>query len=321
MTDIFSSLKELVWRHPSITEDFVLPITSRDVGFQHEDAQYAFNFRENNTIEGLGAKNLTFSYVIPFREDIAKGPFKNLFVTIYPKFLTTARSQLSGVLIDPILGEFPAKVTTYQEITDINRRDGIDVNVAFIHTPSDDETRTFPLKGFDDILTEAGQLDVAVGEIDPLLWADRQLPPPKPLVPFLNAIRGVLDQINAQGNRIVASIHQLASQLEALQDSAERLQDPKRSPQISAACRRLRVALIDLEKTAARPDKAVGTFLVQTKMTFTELAKTLSMTVEELVQLNPTLVKYNLVLPGIKVLRYLSDGRVFINHRNVNSNT
>jgi hypothetical protein len=57
------------------------PVTQRSVSFRHQGAEHTIQYRDYDFIEQLGVHGLTFSYTLPMREDIARGPYKHLFVT------------------------------------------------------------------------------------------------------------------------------------------------------------------------------------------------------------------------------------------------
>ena len=103
MTDILKSLQRASWR------EIEFPVMQvRDFGFQHDQAQHRYLFLDAQLIESLGRKNPTYKYIIPFREDIAKGPWANLFTQVYPDFLDACQDSSRGVLVDPAHGALPA---------------------------------------------------------------------------------------------------------------------------------------------------------------------------------------------------------------------
>lgn len=133
MTDIFKDLPRLKWRNIEV------PVAERRVSFEQELARHKYAYRDNELVESLGRHNWRFEYTIPFREDIEKGPYRNLYVATFSTFLRACRDRSEGLLDDPILGQYTARVESLSIQTDINRRDGEDVQVVFVDSPALDE--------------------------------------------------------------------------------------------------------------------------------------------------------------------------------------
>lgn len=133
MTDIFKDLPRLKWRNIEV------PVAERRVSFEQELVRHKYAYRDNELVESLGRHNWRFEYTIPFREDIEKGPYRNLYVATFSTFLRACRDRSEGLLDDPILGQYTARVESLSIQTDINRRDGEDVQVVFVDSPALDE--------------------------------------------------------------------------------------------------------------------------------------------------------------------------------------
>lgn len=133
MTDIFKDLPRLTWRGIEV------PVSHRSVNFEQELAHHKYAYRDGQLIESLGRHNWKFQYTIPFREDITKGPYKNLYVATFSTFLQACRDNSAGELQDPVLGVYMARCESVSVETDVNRRDGEDLQVTFVHSPDADE--------------------------------------------------------------------------------------------------------------------------------------------------------------------------------------
>jgi len=286
MTDVFKHLDPLKWR------GLVLPLTARSVSFAHEDARHKFQYKDGEFIDSTGAKNWTFSYTIPFREDIATGPYLNLFTETMPKFIEACRNRSRGPLWDPVLGYFDAKCVSFSATSDVNRRDGDDIQVEFVHAPEIDvlaldEFSVSSLKGLE---TDVRALDEEVEKID---W--EQEAPPEPLVNPIAAISGLGRQVEQQGNKLSATLDDTAARCEDLEQTIDRLENPQ-TWELRRSSRRTRDSAYQLKERLKDPQRKVVTVTLRYAQTVSEVANNFSMTVVELMQLNPLFAR----TPGVK---------------------
>lgn len=298
MTDVLVQMQRTAWRF------IEFPITSRKYGFMQEQARHRYIFKDNQLIESLGTENPTYRYTIPFREDIAKGPYRHLFTEVYPEFLAACLDRTRGVLSDPVHGDVTCKCVSLAEDLDVNRRDGIDVDVEFIVAPtqadivSDLGTQIKTLQGATE---DARRLDDEIKKID---W--RQEPPPEPTVNPIDFVTGVGNQIEVAGGKITAAFADVAFRAEKLEATIERLKDPNLEPQRQQA-RRLQAAVMRIEEntdiTGVHPIKRVT---VTTNRSLSALAASLGMTVQEFARLNPQFARSPLVKAGT-IIRAFSD--------------
>lgn len=162
MTDVYKQLPRLSWR------GIVVPVASRSATFSHDNVSHKFVYRDNELVEALGARNWTFSYTIPMREDIVRGPYLNLFTRTMPEFILACRDRTPGDLEDPVLGVFRARCTSLAGTSDVTRRDGDDLQVEFIHAPEIDDIDLLS-GGAQDVrgaAEDARSLDDAVAAVD-----------------------------------------------------------------------------------------------------------------------------------------------------------
>lgn len=113
---------------------------TRDFGFQQDQAQHRFIFRDEQLIESLGRQNPTLRYSIPFYEGIRQFGWKALFTSVYPSFLAACLDRSAGELVDPVHGTLRAKCVSFAEGLDVGRQDGVGVQVEFISAPEDSAT-------------------------------------------------------------------------------------------------------------------------------------------------------------------------------------
>lgn len=295
MTDVLKLLPPLEWRGVQY------PVTSRRVSFRHEGVEHTIQYRDFEFQEQLGVQGLTFAYTIPTREDIAKGPYKQLFVQGLPRLFRDIMNREAGELLDPELGFFRCTPAAFDETTDVQKRDGSDVAVEFRYAPlltdEDPEIQTNLEASIQGLETDAGQLDKAVAKAD---WG--QEPSPEPTTDPLSAANGVLAQGLAQVDKFSAKLDDAAAKLEALEKTCDRAENPQNWP-IRASARRSREAVLRLKKRLSEdPIVKIKQITVKTRKLVAGVAKEVGMTVEGLLQLNPALARLPFVPAGTVVL-------------------
>lgn len=302
MTDVFKDLPRLTWRSIEV------PIANRRVSFEQEHARHKFAYRDYETIEGLGRKNWRFEYTIPFRQDINKGPYKDLYDQTFRSFLEACADRSEGDLADPILGVYSARCESVSIATDVNRRDGEDVEVVFVDSRPPEQVSLQELTYRDpaQIAYEIRQ------QLDNLPLADVAIPEAIPDLDFgidaLDRISGLGAQAAAYVNRIDSAfanfehkVNKLVGQLEAVDEA---IRSPLNAPIIRSALR-LNDAVNRLKNKAIFPGRAIVTQVVGQDMTASTLAQYLGMSVAEFILLNPSIVLP--LVPAGTVVSYFKD--------------
>lgn len=254
-------------------------------------------FKDNQLIESLGRNNPTYRYTIPFREDITVGGWVHLFTEVYPDFLAACQDRTRGVLTDPVHGSRPCKCVSFREILDVNKRDGVDVEVEFIRAPAEDDfennlgTQIRTLKGyegyarrFDNDLTAAvGKAVASDGSLRDIVNAN----PPEASVSPLDAISAVGGQALLVQGKVSAALADSAFRLEKTVSTIDKLQNPDLAP-LRLQARRLQMAAIDLEaKTDVTGTRPLAKLNTATTITVVALAASLGMPLQALLSLNP----------------------------------
>jgi hypothetical protein len=309
MTDVLRQLNDAAWR------GIQFPISAWDFGFSQDNEKHRFIFRDEELIESLGTTNPTYRYTIPFREDIVRGPFVNLFTKVWPQFLTACLDRTQGLLDDPFNGPVQVKVASLQATGDPDKRDGIDVQCDFITSPDEDFDRkdlgsnlstiegARGMQGFLD--REAGKLDDATKKTIAALNKDSGF---GRLNPF-DAATGAINQIEAGGNKISAAFGDVAFRAGKLDDALRRNANPRTAPLRSNA-RSMQLTALDLQKqtltgNAAR-SRTIRLYTVLAAIGKLALASKLGMGVRDLIRLNPSIARMPLVPAGTQVTYFVS---------------
>jgi len=289
-TDVFRLVPHMEWRGN------VYPIAARSVSFRHEQIEHKIQYRPNDFAEPLGPHSFLFRYTIPMREDLAKGPYKSLFNEGLVKLVRDCRNRESGTLIDPFYGEFTCVPVSFDERVDVNKRDGTDVEVEFLHSPAFDEGEPLlkdSITGITGLVSQAGALDEQVKAAD---W--NQEPSPQGLTDALSAINGIGRRGLRQIDRTASSLDDLAFKLRKIEETADEAENPQNwrlRDSARAARDQVQRAKDRATEDPTRKISRVGTKYAKTIGT---IAVETDMSIEQLLALNPHLRSKGPLVPA-----------------------
>ncbi len=295
MTDVLSLLPRMSFR------GITVPITgARTASFSHEDVQHKFLYRDGAIVEAIGAQNWTFNYTVPMRQDIAKGPYRDLYTEVLPRLILAMRDRSPGELVDPELGTFRVRPTSLSSDLDVNKRDGTDVRVEFIHSPEigDLDVLQGGVLDVSGAATQAGALDDQAALVN---WEQEE--PPEPTLDPFAALDGLGKQLEFQASRVSNKFADATLKLQNLEDTIDRLENPQVWP-LKRSARDLRAAVISLAQQGANPGKKVITVKTRYAQTLADVATTLGLTVQDILRLNPMLALLPEVPADTPVRRY-----------------
>jgi prophage DNA circulation protein len=299
--DILPQLPEASWR------DIEFPFTgTRDFGFQQEQAQHRYIFRDQQLIESLGRQNPTFRFNIPFRERVRRG-FSALFVGVYPRFLEACQDRSAGILVDPIHGAVRCKCVSFAEALDVNRKDGVDVLVDFVFAPEtgDDVPSQFAqlVSSLQGAVQSAVEFGANLGEIseeqqEVLAQVNREAE--RGRVSIFNAVRVFTGSVIQNRNRVRASLQDASSQMNATRDEIEEARDPQLEP-LRRDSSRLALSSKRLAQTAGRPTTPFRVVRTVGEIGRIAFATANQITVDVLVELNEQLANMRTIPAGTRV--------------------
>jgi len=188
-------------------------------------------------------------------------------------------------MVDPFHGTFLAQCISYNEVLDLTRRDGIDIEVEFIYAREEaTELVLDELAGISAIKAEAGALDADVAAVD---WV--QAAPPEPLVDPLSAITGLIDQVQLAGGQLALGIEGAIDRCTALVEAVEELGNPEAWPCVQAAKRVQGKLQTALDKSTIGAGETILIFVAPQDMGLSAVAMRLGVGVGALLALNPGL--------------------------------
>jgi len=291
VTDLLKLLPHFSWRGN------VYPVTSREVSFTHEGVRHKLQYRDGEVVEQTGAQALTFSYSIPMREDITIGPYSQLFSHGLPVLFKDILNRTVDVLIDPVYGQFNCFPTSYRDIAEAGKRDGVDLNVEFVRTLTIEELDTVPDV---DSLSNIGAAATRLDDELKLTPGFEQFISQQGKTDFLSAIAGAVSQIQGNEAKVSASLQNFSSKLQKLDKALTKIEDPKNA-RIQDAVSNLRDSANSLAQHGNNPGQRLKTITLAYKQTIQSVAATAGMSLIDFLKLNPSLVRNPLVPKGSKI--------------------
>lgn len=280
------------------------PVIARSVSFAHEGAPTRIQYRDGEFIEQTGARSPTFTYTIAMREDVAIKQYESLFTEGLPILFRDIRDRTRAILDDPVLGSFACVPQTFDDDTDVNKRDGTDIRVSFVHSP--DIAGQFAEEAaptIQGLVTDAGALNADISRVD---WT--QTGSPMPEIDAFDAVTGFGAQLEANAGKVQSSLEHMAFQLEKVETQAQRLENPD-GLQIQRTARRHRAIAKKLSTRASNPHRQVITVASRYQKTISSVAAEAGMSVKELLELNPSLARFPAIPPNTPVRVFRADGR------------
>lgn len=293
--DKFKELPHLTWR------GITLPIAERGHRFAHEGTDHQIIYRNGVAVEMTGAGARVFSYTLPMRDGITKGPYKFAFTSTLRKLWLAYHDDKSpGVLSDPIYGDIVCVPQEWDETTDVSKRDGVDVRVSFKEHIPVNGTAKKAAPSLDSLSGKAKRLDDAVKKTK---WPVQQ-PPPKATASPLAIASGIIQQGNFAVSRSKAQVHEVAMRMGEVEDAAAEA-EKNGAPGMGVIRRDARNARLDATKVANAPPRDAFSEVVQVVSTaprdLFETAKALGLSVQDLIYLNPGLARNPKVEPGTRI--------------------
>lgn len=308
MSDQYATLQTLSWRR------ILLPVgQGRTVTFSHSGTEHTVQYGRGQIVDLTGAENLRFRYPVPMREDIAKGPYANLFTAVLPALIEAMRDPSPGPLVDPVLGEFTARPLSFAIESDVFRRDGDDMTLEFIQDRTLDDVEAQDTFSVESIVAESREVDRAIALIpweqtvpeqitsEEVEWT--QVAPPPPTINPIDAVAGVFRQGELATKRTKAIFADTALRLRNLEDAIDAQGDASNEP-LRLSVRRLRLRTMKAQRRLTTRGRLLSVTRLPNDMTTLDAARLVGLTIEQFTQLNPRLAKSPDVSGGTLVTHY-----------------
>ncbi len=289
---IFDKLQDLSWR------GIIYPVASRETSFLHENVDHRIQYRSNDFPEPIGPHSFLFRYTIPMYEGLNHGKYGSLFNEVLPLLIRDMRNKEPGDLVDPVLGLYRCVPVSYKESTDVNKRDGCEVQVDFLHAPRiGDGDPELP----QTITGIVGALEESFNDDNLALVDWKQQPSPEGVTDILSAINGIGRQGLRQVDKIASQLDSLSLKMQKIEDTADAAENPQ-NWRIRDSARQFHLNLIDAkDRITEDPYVKIKRITLNSTKTLIAIARDSGMTLKELLDLNPQLARKQLLPSGTQI--------------------
>lgn len=289
-------------------------VTSRSASFQHRQIEHEIGRRNQDLIEPTGPRNIRFQYTFSMRDELFRGPYNNLFTEGLDQLRADFRDRTPGELIDPLYGSFRVVPVSWNDDTDVTKRDGTDVQVEFLYSPEDDDaededpnTLQAVARERDDLSTSVAELEQEFNEalaVSPVIPVDESgikiTDIPGLITDVIDFANGVGQQVIGANNRADAELERIAFKTRRLENTMSVLSSPE-AWKIQADGRSLRDKANQARKNQSQI-RPVITRTVTQSLSVASLAAELGVSVDALLKANPSLSSRPMVPVGAVVV-------------------
>lgn len=255
----------------------------------------------------------------------------DLYPDKYRQFVKAIRDKQPGYLAHPAHGTMLCVVTSANLNYTAEERAGVSLSVTWKEVRKDADTDPTEIDVPPDAKEVARLADVQYesvraaypivddGTVDPVVlvkgqvleaaynaaFATAQLQYPT-IAPenFSDLVLATFGDVQQQFISISGKFNQAAIVVERVADAVELLQDPSLWP-AQIELRELHRAIVSLSEVYARGERPIGKFTALREMPMDEIADALGKKIDDLIQLNPTLISSPWVAKGQVVTYYL----------------
>lgn len=297
--------------------DVWMPVTKREQSLAHEIVNHGPQYSRGQLVETPTIGNRRFTYTVPASDAVDKLGYTYLFTVELRRMWEAMRDRTPGPLVDPFVGEVRVKPISIADDLDPTRdRQGATLTLVFEEAPTlaEIEGESNEDQSIDWAINESIVLDTEFATLD---WNQRvpeqltsreiewtQETPPEPSVNPIDALTGVLRQVDRAANKPRAILEDAAFRLEKLDKAFNDLRDPKKTAALAASARRLNLGVMRLltqQRAGQRPLTAKKT---PWDMTALGVVSWLGGTFDEFLKLNPRLARSPQIRQGTIVLTY-----------------
>lgn len=303
-TDVYSELLEFKWRGKSF------PTSTFSLKLRHDLAQHKYPGRDGADVEATGVAPLEISAKIPFRNGVSGArsetwpdDSKPLYPVQYREFMKACKDRSVGELQHPEFGNIQCRIVSADTVWDATRRDGVDVDVAWLET-IDEKNETF-FAGTSPIvsaLSAATALDDAIRA----RVSKQQLPDEPEYEPnfsdMVRSVQQVSDRFQTLNARLAGRLNSVVYRVNALKQSIQTSADAKDWP-IVQAIEQLKSACNQWKRELVPSGRTIVYYVVPKDATLASIAIDTGAPMGDLIMLNPILCAYPVILKDT-IVRY-----------------
>lgn len=320
--NIKSEMPTLTWR--GIVD---IPCRFANVAMSHVQAPRPYPYKDVDGNEPVRRASDVVTAELLFLNTLAD----DLYPDKYRQFIAACRDKQAGYLHHPAHGVMWCVVTSYNLTYTAEERAGVTLSVSWKEVRKDADTDPTEIDVPPDATQMAQLADVQYefvrslypnvddGDVDPIVLAkgqelervyDEAFAPMQLKYPrvepdtFFELVTAVFGDVQQEFISISGKFAQAAIVVERIADAVELLQDPLLWP-TQLEFRELHRAIVSLVDLYAQGERPTGKYIARVEMPLDEVADFLNKKVDDLVQLNPTLLSSPWVAKGQVVTYYL----------------
>lgn len=281
-------------------------------------------------VESLGSNPVVFKIKAPFLYGLQRGngeTWSDLFPQTFAKVIQILNDQVSPIVTftHPTMGQFTCKPQSASTATTGEMRNGqvIEFELVTTNELNNSLSSILTANAFNAAASAATLFDQQIVQLQP--------PPPSNitsinLTQLLQQVRGAIDQTTLFINRFSSVFTNAIYQIGLIEQSLDRLNtaataglkmqlqrvksglyaltnntDVSKAPQSAIALRISQVNQSQNNKLNTN-NTSLGIYVVPIEMTLANVALTLQNTIDQLIQLNPSICKTPTLLPGTQVV-------------------
>lgn len=271
--------------------DVKFPVESFTYDLSHDVVSHKYPDQDGARIEATGRNPMVFRATIPFFDSLARGSsetWSKLYPRTYFAFLSAMAERSTGDLVHPSFGLVRVKPVSLSASLEAQKRSGEVIRAEWIEAPSD-ETESDALFDFakwkNYIYSEGKNLDSLVRVIPALAEV---APDGMSILDALTMIGALFTRASLMVGQVIGMIDRVAYRLELLHAAVSRLGDPK-TWAVRDSIERLQYSLFQLKLMGQGELGDIVYYLLPREMTVAEIALDFSVTVDEVLELNPFL--------------------------------
>lgn len=295
------------------------PVTNVVIDGTRDLAQHKYPNRDGARVEDMGRNPLIIKATGIFVNTIEpaaneKWPAGGLYPQVYGQllslYLDPTEGPKTGTLVHPNIGNINCKLQSMVSSMDATFRGGELVNFVWVETINDDKID----QTLDSLKSQLANATATASQLDNSINGLTN-PDPKTLFPFLtpqapglldsmNQIKAIIDTSSLIAQSGLGTVNSIIYKCNQITNSIQRANDTALAV-INGLTFQLRAQLIELRKSLlVQTERTVGIFAVRIPMTLNAFAQQSGSDINDLMKLNPGLLKSPTIPAGVVIRFY-----------------
>ncbi len=288
------------------------PCGEWEFGFEQDHAEHKFPDKDGALVEATGRSPATYTFTAFFRNGLdAKAIVPTASLPLYPtqwrKFIAACLDRTTGSLVHPELGPINVKLKSCKTKASLDKRDGVDVDVTFVESPLAEDELTDLLKQPSPMgaaLANAGSLDDAVGNIDPVPEYPDSISPS--LLDSMKQLSGALQQFRLGIGNIGSLVDSYLDGIADMRAALVKNGNPAKTLKAIQALDACFTAVAQVAADAKPKGRPVTVAIVQGPATPDAIAAFFGTPVDDFLRMNPLAADRSVVPKDSQVLVYVA---------------